>query len=64
MLAKQMLYHSSHTSNPFCFGYFGDGGLMKYLLRLTLNRDSSELSLPKARITDVSHQSLVPLSPF
>jgi hypothetical protein len=29
-----------------------------------LNRDSSELSLPKARITDVSHQSLVPLSPF
>jgi hypothetical protein len=37
---------------------------MKYLLRLTLNRDSSELSLPKARITDVSHQSLVPLSPF
>jgi hypothetical protein len=22
----------SHTSIPFCSGYFGDGGLMKYLL--------------------------------
>jgi hypothetical protein len=21
------LYHLSHTSGPFCSGYFGDGGL-------------------------------------
>jgi hypothetical protein len=24
-LAKQVLYCLSHTSSPFCFGYFGDG---------------------------------------
>jgi hypothetical protein len=24
-LAKQVLYHFSHTSSPFCSGYFGDG---------------------------------------
>jgi hypothetical protein len=24
-LAKQVLYHLSHTSSPFCSGYFGDG---------------------------------------
>jgi hypothetical protein len=24
-LAKQELYHLSHTSSPFCSGYFGDG---------------------------------------
>jgi hypothetical protein len=24
-LAKQALYHLSHTSSPFCSGYFGDG---------------------------------------
>jgi hypothetical protein len=23
-LAKQVLYHLSHTSSPFCSGYFGD----------------------------------------
>jgi hypothetical protein len=27
VLAKQVLYHLSHTSSPFCFGYFGDGVL-------------------------------------
>jgi hypothetical protein len=25
VLAKQVLYHLSHTSSPFCCGYFGDG---------------------------------------
>jgi hypothetical protein len=25
VLIKQMLYCLSHTSRPFCFGYFGDG---------------------------------------
>jgi hypothetical protein len=29
--AKQVLYHLNHTSRPFCSGYFGNGGLMKYL---------------------------------
>jgi hypothetical protein len=24
-LAKQVLYHFSHTSSSFCSGYFGDG---------------------------------------
>jgi hypothetical protein len=24
-IAKQVLYHLSHTSSPFCSGYFGDG---------------------------------------
>jgi hypothetical protein len=26
-LAKQVLYHLSHTSSPFCSSYFGDGVL-------------------------------------
>jgi hypothetical protein len=25
ILAKQVLYHLSHTSSPFCSGYFEDG---------------------------------------
>jgi hypothetical protein len=25
VLAEQVLYHSCHTSGPFCSGYFGDG---------------------------------------
>jgi hypothetical protein len=25
-LQSRQLYHSSHTSSPFCCGYFGDGG--------------------------------------
>jgi hypothetical protein len=24
MLLRQAFYHFSHTSGPFCFGYFGD----------------------------------------
>jgi hypothetical protein len=30
VLAKQVLYCLSHTSSPFCSGYFGDG-LLNYL---------------------------------
>jgi hypothetical protein len=37
VFAKQVLYHLSHTSSPFCSGYFGRWGLAKYLPRLPLN---------------------------
>jgi hypothetical protein len=30
-LTKQVLYRFSQTSSPFYSGYFGDGGLTKYL---------------------------------
>jgi hypothetical protein len=26
LLAKQLIYHLSHTSSPFCSGYFGEVG--------------------------------------
>jgi hypothetical protein len=46
MLAKQALHCLSHTSNPFCFGYFGDGVCRTYFLpRLALNLDPSNLCL-------------------
>jgi hypothetical protein len=48
LLARQVLYHLSHNSSSFCSGYFGDGGLSNYLLRLALNPDSLELSLPSS----------------
>jgi hypothetical protein len=32
--SKQALCCMKYTSSPFCFGYFGDGGLLKYLLGL------------------------------
>jgi hypothetical protein len=48
----------SHTSSPFCSGYFGDGGLMNYLPGLTLNHDFPDLSLPC--IWDYRNESLVP----
>jgi hypothetical protein len=47
MLAKQVFYHLSHTSSPFCSGYFCRWGLENYLPGLVLNRDFSNLSLPK-----------------
>jgi hypothetical protein len=45
MLAKQVLYCLSHTSKPFCSGYFGDGGLVNYLSGLALNHNAPDLSL-------------------
>jgi hypothetical protein len=39
VFAKQALYHLSHTSSPFCSGYFEDGGLTNYLPRLASNHD-------------------------
>jgi hypothetical protein len=48
--AKQGLYCLSHTPTSFCSGYFGDGGLSKYLPGLEW------WSSPVARFTGVSHQ--------
>jgi hypothetical protein len=45
MLAKQAFYPMSHTSSPFCSGYFGDGDLENYLLGLASTCDPSNLSL-------------------
>jgi hypothetical protein len=36
----------SHTSSPFCFGYFKDGDLLNYLLGLASNHDPPYLRLP------------------
>jgi hypothetical protein len=38
--AKQALYNLSHTS-----GYFGDGGILNYLLMLALNCSPPDLSI-------------------
>jgi hypothetical protein len=38
-LAKQALYHLSHTSSAFCSGYFTDGCLLNYVSGLTSNHD-------------------------
>jgi hypothetical protein len=47
-LAKLAVYCLSHTSSPFCSGYFGDGGLLNYLSGLALNHDPPDLSLPRS----------------
>jgi hypothetical protein len=49
VLTKQALYHSSHISNPFWSGCFGDGGLSNYLLD-----SASQIG----KITDVSYGNL------
>jgi hypothetical protein len=51
-LAKQALYHLSHTSSPFCPGYFGDG-----VLRTTYPGWPWTVSLPisASRIIGVNH---------
>jgi hypothetical protein len=46
MVAKQVLYHLSHTFSSFCSDYFGDGGLMNYLLQLALKCEPPDPSLP------------------
>jgi hypothetical protein len=32
VFAKQALYHLSHTSSPFCSGYFADGIIQSIFL--------------------------------
>jgi hypothetical protein len=52
--SNQALYYLSHTSSPFCSGYFGDGGLANYLgwpRTLILLILASQI----ARIIHVSH---------
>jgi hypothetical protein len=56
-LAKQTLYHFSHTSSPFCSGYFGDGGVSQTIclgwpLSTILPISVSQV----AKITGMSHQ--------
>jgi hypothetical protein len=54
-VCKAGLYCLSHTSRPFCCGYFfGDGGLMNYFQILILLISPSYV----ARITGVSHEHL------
>jgi hypothetical protein len=49
MLAKQALYHLSHTSRPFCSAYFWRWGLENYLPGLASNcNPPDELSLPSS----------------
>jgi hypothetical protein len=44
VLASQVLYNLSHTSNPFCSGYFGDSGLD--FAQAGLDRDPPILDFP------------------
>jgi hypothetical protein len=46
--AKPAFYLLSHTSSLFCYSYFGDGGLTKYLPRMTSNHDPPDLSHPSS----------------
>jgi hypothetical protein len=48
----------SHTSCPFCSGYFGDEGLMNYLPRLASDHNPPDLSLPNCY--SYRHEPLVP----
>jgi hypothetical protein len=38
----------SHTSSPFFFGYFGDGGPMNHFAGLASNLNPLDLSLPSS----------------
>jgi hypothetical protein len=44
MFTKQVVWRLSHTSSPFCLGYFGGGSLVNYLSSLALSCDLSYLS--------------------
>jgi hypothetical protein len=46
-LAQQELYYLSHTSSPFCSGYFGDS-LVNYFPGLPSNHDPPDHSLPSS----------------
>jgi hypothetical protein len=44
MLARQVLYHLSHTSNPFCSGEFGDW--FSLFAQASLDQDFPFFTLP------------------
>jgi hypothetical protein len=48
-------YCLSHTSSPFCSGYFGDGCIVNYLPGLASNCDLPISASQVARITGVIH---------
>jgi hypothetical protein len=51
----------SHTSSPFCSGYFGDGGLVNSLPLMATQTPFSSISASQViRITGVSHQHWLP----
>jgi hypothetical protein len=54
-LAKQALYHLSHTSSPFCCGYFEDGVSGTILPRLASNSNPPISTYHVAKITGMSH---------
>jgi hypothetical protein len=60
ILAKQVHYHWSHPSSPFCCGYFGDGGLANFLPGLPLHLHPPNVSLPSRQ--DYRHEPPAPCS--
>jgi hypothetical protein len=62
-LQNRAPYHLSHTSSPFCSGYFGDGCLANYLPWLASKHNPPDLSL-LSRIIGVSHQCPANSHPF
>jgi hypothetical protein len=48
LIADQVLYHLSHTSSPFCSGYFGGRGLSNCFPRLVSRCDPPNLSFPSS----------------
>jgi hypothetical protein len=56
--AKQVLYHLSHTSNPFCSGYFG-GEVLQTICSGWSQTKILLISVSQvARITGMSHWHL------
>jgi hypothetical protein len=47
VLSKQVLYHLSRTSNPFCSGYFEDGISWTICLGWPWTAQSTQSQLPK-----------------
>jgi hypothetical protein len=46
-LQKQVLYHLSHTSSPFCCGYLRDG-VLGTIVQSGSNHNPPDLSLPSS----------------
>jgi hypothetical protein len=57
MFAKQVLYRLSHTSSPFCSGYFEDG-ISRTIWQGWFQTTILSSAFQVARITGMSHQHL------